>query len=64
MKTFDEFVQEAVHTSSLADAEKEMEKKAKAKESRAKKDPTETKGGKKKFDAKQAFADAGVDLSK
>lgn len=63
IKTFEEFMQEAVHTVSLADTEKEMDKKAKAKAARAK-EPTPPKGAKKKFDAKQAFADAGVDLSK
>ena len=64
IKSFEEFVQEAAHTVSLADAEKESDKKAKAKEARGKKDPYPLKGGTKKFDAKQAFADAGVDLSK
>lgn len=64
IKSFEEFMQEAVNTVSLADTEKEMDKKDKSKEARGKKDPFPLKGGKKKFDAKQAFADAGVDLTR
>ena len=64
IKTFEEFMQEAAHIVSLADTEKEMDKKARARAARGKKDPFPLKGGKKRFDAKQAFVDAGVDLSK
>lgn len=62
LKSFEEFLEEGVYTSSLADTEKEIDKKAKAKEARGKKDPVPM--NKKKFDAKQAFRDAGVDLTK
>lgn len=63
IKSFEEFLEEGAHTSSLADTEKEIDKKAKAKEARGKKDPVPM-NKKKKFNAKQAFRDAGVDLTK